>query len=99
MPASRNKPDLEELYRALACLQTPEEAVLLLEDLCTPTEISALAQRIRVARLLDRGEPYLRIVGSTGVSSSTVSRVNRCLSYGRGYRLVFDRLDAADGKD
>lgn len=92
MPTNRNKPDLDELCRALSCLQTPEEVAAFLEDICTLNEMTSLAQRFRVAQLLDSGEQYLRIVKDTGVSSATISRVNRCLKYGDGYRLVLDRM-------
>ena len=77
MPASRNKPDLEELYRALACLQTPEEAVLLLEDLCTPTELRSMEQRYDVAVYLMQDQVYAEILEKTGASSATISRVRR----------------------
>ncbi|MBE6938185.1 MAG: hypothetical protein E7460_06485 [Ruminococcaceae bacterium] len=96
MPTNRNKPDLEELCRAISCLQTPEEVAAFLEDICTLNEMTALAQRFRVAALLDSGEQYLRIVKDTGVSSATISRVNRCLKYGDGYRLVLDRMSIGE---
>ena len=53
----------------------------------------ALAQRLEIARRLDRGDSYLNTVEHTGASSATVSRVNRCLEYGAGgYRFILDRL-------
>ncbi len=96
MPTNRNKPDLDELCRAIACLQTPDEVAAFLEDICTLNEMTALAQRLRVAALLDNGEQYLRIVKDTGVSSATISRVNRCLRYGEGYRIVLDRMNVKE---
>ena len=98
MPTNRNKPDLDELCRAISCLQTPEEVAAFLEDICTLNEMTSLAQRFRVAQLLDGGEQYLRIVKDTGVSSATISRVNRCLKYGDGYRLVLDRMALGDNQ-
>ncbi|MGN1450703.1 MAG: YerC/YecD family TrpR-related protein [Eubacteriales bacterium] len=92
MSVKRNKPDLDELCRAIVCLRTPEEAAAFLEDICTLNEMTALAQRFRVAALLNDGEQYLRIVRDTGVSSATISRVNRCLKCGDGYRIVLDRM-------
>ena len=34
----------------------------------------------------------LQVSESTGASSATISRVNRCLLYGGGYRTALDRL-------
>lgn len=82
------------LCRALAALQTPEEVSALLEDLCTVQETIALTQRLETARLLTEGCNYAEITRKTGVSSATISRVNRCLNYGAGgYRLALSRLE------
>lgn len=83
------------LARALANLASAEEASALLLDLCTPREIEDLSQRLEVARLLDAGEPYLSVQQKTGASSTTVSRVSKCLNGPvGGYRSVLDRLGA-----
>ena len=40
---------------------------------------------------------YTDIAARTGLSTATISRVNRCLKYGNdGYNKVLDRLDAAE---
>lgn len=54
-----------------------------------------MSQRFRVACLLDGGENYIEVSESTGASSATISRVNRCLLYGGGYRTALDRLKEA----
>ena len=83
------------LCRALSQLESPEEAADLLLDLCTPREIEDLSQRLEVARLLDAGEPYLTVQQRTGASSTTVSRVSKCLNGAvGGYRGVLDRLSS-----
>ena len=46
----------------------------------------------RVAALLDEGRNYLEVSEETGASSATISRVNRCLNYGIGYRKTLDNL-------
>ena len=57
------------------------------------SELKALAQRMDVALLLDRGLIYSEILEKTGASSATISRVNRCLHYGAGgYQMVVARL-------
>lgn len=90
-PLQRQNEDV--LVAALLALQTPEEARLLLGDLCTPRELEDLSQRLEVARMLDTGVSYARIQDATGASATTVARVARCLKYGEGgYRTVLDRI-------
>lgn len=81
------------LVGVLAALETPEDVSAFLLDLCTAREIDDLSQRLEVARLLDAKEPYLVVQQRTGASSTTVSRVSKCLngSVG-GYRRVLDQL-------
>ncbi len=81
------------LSEALAALQTPAEARLFIEDLCTPAEVEAMVDRWRVAQLLDQGYTYRDINELTGVSVTTIGRVARFLEMGTGgYRTVLDRL-------
>jgi TrpR-related protein YerC/YecD len=74
----------EELYRAILTLETVEQCVSFFDDLCTITELQAMEQRFEVARLLSQGMIYSDILERTGASSATISRVNRCLRYGKG---------------
>lgn len=83
---------LQGLCDALLMLKDRAECGRLLEDLCTRQEIEEMGRRLQVARLLYRGENYGEIAGKTGVSTATISRVNRALRYGEGgYRLVMER--------
>lgn len=85
------------LLDALCQLRTPEESAALLLDLCTVREIQDLAQRLEVAHLLDEGTSYVRVSKVTGASSTTVSRVSKCLNGPEGgYRLVLGRLGIDD---
>lgn len=88
---------IDRLYAALCSLETSAEAQALLCDLCTPHEVEELARRLEVAMLLREGQSYLTVSQATGASSTTVSRVSKCLN-GKvgGYRLVLDRLDEND---
>lgn len=84
---------MNELFRGILSLQTLEECYNFFEDLCTITELRAMEQRFEVARMLDGGRIYSDIVRETGASTATISRVNKCLTYGTdGYRIVLDRL-------
>ena len=81
------------LYKAILSLESEEECRAFLQDLCTSSELRALEQRMEVAMLLDEGHIYSSILARTGVSSATISRVNRCLRYGAGgYQSVIPRL-------
>lgn len=83
----------ELLIRAVLALETETECKAFLEDLMTGKEIQDCSQRILVASLLREGMVYSRIAGATGASSATISRVNRCFTYGAGgYQAVLDRL-------
>lgn len=83
---------LDELLHAILALENPAEARAFFADLCTPTELMALADRWRVAQLIDQGLPYRSIYERTGVSTATVTRVARALTHGEnGYRAVLAR--------
>lgn len=84
---------LERLCAALCAVSAPEEARALLADLCTVREIDELAQRLEVAAMLYEGKSYLEVSRATGASSTTVSRVSKCLNGAAGgYRIVLERL-------
>jgi len=95
--------DIEQLTNELCdALLTPRsraEMRRLLRDLCTPSEIRALAERWHVARLLDGSElSYRDIHERTGVSTTTIVRVGRFLrdEPHRGYRQAIDALEAGN---
>ncbi len=88
----------DRLFRVIAGLKTVDECYALFEDLCTIKEIQDMAQRFDTAVLLDKGQRYSEIAEKVGVSTATISRVNRCLEYGAGgYRSAIDNLKK-DGK-
>ncbi|MGN0612335.1 MAG: YerC/YecD family TrpR-related protein [Porcipelethomonas sp.] len=86
---------MDDLFEAILCLRNKEECYDFFDDLCTALELKALSQRFQVARMLNEHHVYSEIVGTTGASTATISRVNRSLNYGSdGYKIVFDRLDS-----
>jgi len=86
----------DNLFKAILQLRTIEECYKFFEDICTISELKALAQRLEVARMLDEGHIYDDIVAKTGASTATISRVKRCLNYGAdGYKIVLARLKEA----
>ena len=84
---------VDELFDAIMSLESKEEFYQFFEDICTISELKALAQRLEVARMLDAGHTYDAIVERTGASTATISRVKRCLNYGAdGYKTILGRL-------
>jgi len=86
--------DFNALCEALLAARTQGEMARFLTDLTTPGEREALAERWRVAQLLEAGKSYREISAETGVSTTTVTRVARFLAQEphQGYRLILDRL-------
>jgi len=85
----------KELFDAILSLQTAEECEAFFEDLCTIKEIQDLSQRFQVAKMLSEKKNYQDISKTTGASTATISRVNKCLMYGTGgYRLAFSKKQA-----
>ena len=83
----------DRLLDALLAMRTPSEMKALLDDLCTPAELEAIADRWRVVPLLLEETPYREIHDRTGVSVTTIGRIARCLSFGAGgYRLAALRV-------
>ncbi|MCB9988005.1 MAG: helix-turn-helix domain-containing protein [Rhodospirillales bacterium] len=82
------------LCEALVRLNDAAEARAFLSDLCTPQEMTALAERWEIARLLAAGElSYREISARTGASTTTVSRVARFLKDGYGgYQKMLEQI-------
>lgn len=97
---SRLKDELtEQLFEAVLLLQNKEECYRFFEDLCTVAEIKSMAQRLEVAKMLDKDCTYTDIAEKTGASTATISRVKRCLFFGAdGYRRILDRLQEIQQK-
>lgn len=86
-------PEVDNLFKAILSLETVEECYKFFEDAYTVKEILDVAQRLKAARMLKDKESYVTIAKETGMSTATISRVNKCLEYGGGgYDLVLERL-------
>ena len=50
-----------------------------------------------MAKMLYDGAGYTEISSEIGISTTTISRVSKCLKYGNGgYKTILDRLAAVD---
>jgi TrpR-related protein YerC/YecD len=73
-------------------LRNIREVKNFLRDLLTPAEILEFSRRWQTAQMLDQGISYTKIVKQTGLSSTTVARVQRWLTRGQGgYKLMLKR--------
>ena len=83
---------MKQLFAAIESLETPAEVEEFFRDLCTLSELEAMAHRWQVAQLLDRGLPYVEVAERTHASTTTVTRVAHWLRHGEGgYRRALDR--------
>ena len=87
----------QKLFEAITLLQNSDEAQKFFEDLCTPAELQAMADRWEIIPLLKKEVPYQQIYEQTGVSVTTVGRVARTLRFGKGgYDMIYTRIGAKE---
>jgi TrpR-related protein YerC/YecD len=85
-------PGLDDLADAVLTLRTRDETRSFLRDLCTLSELEALAHRWQIVRLLEDGLPYLEIARRVHTSTATVTRVAQWVRNGAGgYAVALDR--------
>ena len=93
MKHSINKKALKQLYQAFSQIRSPEEAEEFLQDICTPNELQAMADRWFVVKPIKDEMPYRDIYELTGVSVTTIGRVARVIRTGRGgYDTIYKRV-------
>ena len=82
---------IDALCQLLAETSDAKNIAALFDDLCTRKEIDNMAERVFAARLLMEGNTYSQVIAQADISSATLSRVSRCVQYGKGYsRLLKD---------
>ncbi len=93
MITDKERNNMYQFYRAVLALENEEECRKFFDDVATIKEVIDLSARLEVARMLDSGAVFSEISRETGASSATISRVNKCLTYGEGgYKIVIDRI-------
>lgn len=93
MITDKEKRNLQQFYNAVLSLNSEEECRKFFDDVATIREILDMSARLEVARMLNEGTVFSEISKETGASSATISRVNKCLTYGEGgYRTVLERM-------
>jgi len=87
-------PRLDFLFEAIMTLQDLDECYEFFEDLCTVSELQEMSRRLVAARMLMNNHIYSEIAEKTGLSTATISRVNKCLKYGNeGYIKALERME------
>lgn len=93
MKKARSKFKEDALFFAILSLKNLVEAKQFFCDLLTKNELKEFSQRWRAAQMLSHGVSYVQISQETGMSSTTIARIQKWLTEGEGgYRLVLDRL-------
>ena len=85
MEQNGSQQKIDALYSLIAGIDDPEEIRALFDDLCTRKEVENMAERIIAANLLIEGNTYNQVMAQSNISSATLSRVSRCVQYGKGY--------------
>lgn len=94
MAGRKRDENTDFLIKAILSLKNADECYNFLEDLCTVAELNEMSRRMTAAKMLYDSKIYTEIAEKTGLSTATISRVNRCLKYGSdGYLNVLQRLD------
>ena len=72
------------LFQLIASIDNEEDCRMLFNDLCTIKEVENMAERLYAAKLLIEGNTYNQVMAQGDISSATLSRVSRCVQYGKG---------------
>lgn len=84
--------DFNQLFQAILSINSIEECKSFFEDICTVQELEKMAQRLEAAKLLLQGQTYEQVIEKTSISSTTLSRVSRCIRYGNGgYKTIINK--------
>lgn len=88
MGAKEKAEHISEMYRKIVSISSEEDCKAFFEDLCTVKEVENMAERCFAAKLLMEGNTYSQVMAQAEISSATLSRVSRCVQYGKGYSKI-----------
>lgn len=82
----------KDIIDAIIKIDNEQDCIDFLNDLCTIQELEKMSQRIEAAKLLLEGCTYEQVIEQTKISSTTLSRVSKCIRYGDGgYKKIIDK--------
>lgn len=76
---------IDALFELITSINNIDDCRALFDDLCTVKEVANMAERCYAAKLLMEGKTYNQVMEKADISSATLSRVSRCVQYGKGY--------------
>lgn len=82
---------IDNLFKLITAIDNIDDCRALFDDLCTVKEIENMAERLHAAKLLMEGNTYAQVMTQSDISSATLSRVSRCVQYGKGYSKVLKK--------
>ena len=82
---------MEYLFQMITSIDDPQECRALFDDLCAVKEVENMAERLYAAKLLTEGNTYNQVMAQCDISSATLSRVSRCVQYGKGYSKLLNK--------
>ena len=82
---------INALFQLIASIDNVDDCRALFEDMCTIKEVANMAERCYAAKLLLEGKTYNQIMAQSDISSATLSRVSRCVQYGKGYSQLLKK--------
>ena len=82
---------IEALFQLIASIDNVEDCRALFDDMCTVKEVENMAERCHAAKLLMDGNTYNQVMAQADISSATLSRVSRCVQYGKGYSRLLKK--------
>lgn len=89
---------LATFYQLISDIKTPQEAEKILPVIIPQTEISSIAKKVYLAKLLEEGVSYSKIREELGVSSATISQTAKWLKKS-GLKLALDKVKADEWAD
>ena len=91
MEQTAKRARIDNLFKLIASIDNADDCRALFDDLCTVKEIENMAERLHAAKLLMDGNTYAQVMTQADISSATLSRVSRCVQYGKGYSKVLKK--------
>ena len=93
MRPSHKQQKIDALFQLIAETTDASDIAALFADMCTNKEVDNMAERLFAAKLLMEGNTYNQVMAQADISSATLSRVSRCVQYGKGYSKLLKTED------
>ena len=86
--------DAHKFFDTFLSLESYEECKKFLRDLLTEPEIREFSNRWQAVKMLNQKVPYEKITKKTGMSSTTIARIQKWLNGNLGgYKMMLDRMN------